>query len=262
MKEILKKIRPDKSYGQNFLVDKNILQKIVAAGEITSTDCILEIGAGQGVLTAELVRLAGRVVSYEIDSRLFGILQEKFLGRENLILKHLDILKSEPEELPCDRYKIIANIPYNITSKILEKFLTAPIKPQAMVLLVQKELAERICASPGDTSFLSVLVQYFGCPEILQIVHPSSFNPPPKVASAILKISRITSPLPPDQERAFFRLVKVGFSQKRKMLKKNLKSVWQEGQVAEAFRQSGLNETARAEDLSPEQWRSLAKILT
>lgn len=251
----------DKSYGQHFLIDKNVLQKIAAAGEITSKDCVLEIGAGLGILTEELIKEAGQVLSFEIDARLMAGLQEKFSQAKNLELKNEDILSWDLNSLSCPKYKMISNIPYNITSKILEKFLMATNKPQTIVLLVQKEVAERICAPAGEKSFLSVMVQYFGQPEILQIVKATAFDPPPQVESAILRISQIASRLPPQQEKNFFRLVKVGFSQKRKMLKKNLKSIFSEVLLKKSFAEINLNTEARAEEVSLANWLKLAEKL-
>jgi len=251
----------DKSLGQNFLVDKNILAKIVAAGDITKTDYILEVGAGAGVLTAELVKEARQVLSLEIDDRLIFLLQNKFAQQKNLEIQKESVLVFDLNVLEGQDYKVIANIPYYITSRILEKFLMAEHKPQLVVLLVQKEVAERICSTDDKKSFLSVMVQYFGTPHIVQIVKPSAFVPPPKVDSAILKISQIASRLPVDQEKFFFKVVKIGFSQKRKMLKKNLKSVFSAELINKALELANLNPEVRAEDLSVEDWLKLASQL-
>lgn len=261
-KDKIKKFKKDKSYGQNFLIDQNVLQKIVAAGEITSTDFILEIGAGQGVLTTELAKRAGRVLSLEVDSRLIPELQEKIVQEKNVEIKNIDVLFFEIKTLNKQPYKIIANIPYNLTSKILTKFLFAKYKPKLMVLLVQKEVAQRICAAPGESSFLTIMVQYFGQPEILQIVKPSSFNPPPQVDSAILKIVSIQQRQNSEQEKFFFQLVKIGFSQKRKMLKKNLKALFSETAIKQALEQTKLLAQCRAEDLSLDDWLKLAENLS
>lgn len=261
-KDKIKKFKKDKSYGQNFLIDQNVLQKIVAAGEITSTDFILEIGAGQGVLTTELAKRAGRVLSLEVDPRLIPELQEKFVQEKNVEIKNIDVLFFEIKTLNKQPYKIIANIPYNLTSKILTKFLFAKYKPKLMVLLVQKEVAQRICAVAGENSFLTIIVQYFGQPEILQIIKPSSFNPPPQVDSAILKIASIKQQQNFEQEKFFFQLVKIGFSQKRKMLKKNLKALFPEAAIKQALEQTKLLEQCRAEDLSLVDWLKLAENLS
>ncbi|OGH86182.1 MAG: ribosomal RNA small subunit methyltransferase A [Candidatus Magasanikbacteria bacterium RIFOXYB2_FULL_38_10] len=240
------------------MTDKNILQQIVAGGEIAPDDFILEIGAGEGVLTCELSKASKNVLSLEIDQRLFKILEEKFSASSNVKIKNEDALKLDPQSLP-ESYKIISNIPYNITSKILEKFLTASNQPTLIVLLVQKELAERVCAGEGDKSFLSVLVQYFGEPKILKVVSRFSFSPPPQVESAILKINNITRRLKESDEKIFFQLVKIGFSQKRKMLKKNLKSFLDEKVILSGFKEARIDLNARAEEISLEKWLILAK---
>lgn len=250
--------KTDKSYGQHFLVDKNILQQIVNGGDITPADFILEIGAGEGILTTELAKAAKNVLSLEIDQRLFKILAEKFSAFNNVEIKNEDVLKLDPQVLPKG-YKIISNIPYNISSKILEKFLTTQNQPALIVLLVQKELAQRVCAKKGDRSFLSVLVQYFGEPEILKIVSRFSFSPPPQVESAILKISNIKRRLKEREEKNFFKLVKIGFSQKRKMLKKNLKSFLDEKTITQCLTEAGIDLNSRAEEVEVEQWLILAK---
>lgn len=262
MEDKNKKFKKDKSYGQNFLIDQNILQKIVATGEITSTDFILEIGTGQGVMTEELAKRAGQVLSLEVDQRLIEELQEKFAQQKNIEIKNIDVLSFDPKSLVGSPYKIIANIPYNLTSPILTKFLFATHQPELMVLLVQKEVAERICGSTGSNSFLTIMVQYFGRPEILQIVKPGSFNPPPKVDSAILKIASIKKRQAVDQEKFFFQVVRIGFSQKRKMLKKNLKALFLDSVIKQAFEQTALSLECRAEDLNLNQWLELSKNLS
>ncbi|MCX6778794.1 MAG: 16S rRNA (adenine(1518)-N(6)/adenine(1519)-N(6))-dimethyltransferase RsmA [Candidatus Magasanikbacteria bacterium] len=251
----------DKSLGQNFLVDKNILARIVAEGEITDKDYILEVGAGAGVLTAELVKLAKQVLSLEIDERLIFLLQNKFSQQKNLEVRKESVLVFDLNNLVGIPYKVIANIPYYLTSRILEKFLMASHKPQLMVLLVQREVAERICASDDKKSFLSVMVQYYGTPQIVQIVKPNAFVPPPKVESAILKISNISSRLSLEQEKFFFKVVKTGFVQKRKMLKKNLKSLFSPELISSAFLGVNLDSEVRAEDLSVSDWIKLAEKL-
>lgn len=290
----MKKIHPDKSRGQNFLIDKNVLKKIIAAAELKPTDTVIEIGAGTGVLTVELAKRASRVVAFEIDKKLIPVLKEKVRGYKNVEIVEGDVLgfsgvpplggERALHQRPKGRtpvYKVVANIPYNITSAVLEKFLSAPNKPSPMILLVQKEVAERICAKPGQMSVLSVMVQYYGQPEIVARVPASAFWPRPKVESAILKIIVGATPCGRPQstgiefENFFFQVVKAGFSRRRKMLKNNLKEQsaknnnltikqfrldsrrLDESKIIEILKAVGLPPTVRAQELGVEEWRKL-----
>jgi len=296
------KITPDKSRGQNFLIDGNVLAKIIEAGEVDSLDTVVEIGAGLGVLTSELVKKAGRVLAFEIDKKLAGILRQEIGGARNLEIFNEDGLEFIPEEFldnsdgeskaegACAReagarvvstareagacasaargdkvskrgYKVMANIPYNITSKILEKFLSLRPGPELIVLLVQKEVAERICATAGKISLLSVVAQYYGEPRIVKIVSSAAFWPRPKVDSAILAI-KLKPKATIKEEQNFLRLVKAGFKSRRKMLFKNLKSAFVEKELEIAFKAACVDKKARAEELNLAQWLVLQKNLS
>lgn len=258
-------IHPDKSRGQNFLIDKNVLTKIIEAGELKSSDTVLEIGAGTGVLTTELAKQVKKVISFEIDKKLIPVLQENLKDFNDVEIRNESALKATDIS---ENYKLIANIPYNITSAILEKFLSAEKPPELMILLVQKEVAERVCAKPrlrqcsggqaGEMSILSVMAQYYGEPKIIAKVPPSAFWPAPKVDSAILKII-IKKRFQATDEKKFWQIVKAGFSQRRKMLKNNLCVLGDENKIAEAMREAGIAEKARAQELAVEQWVNLAK---
>ncbi len=288
------KVFPDKSRGQNFLVDKNILQKIIAAAELKPSDTIIEIGAGQGILTAELAKHAKRVIAFEIDKKLISLLKEKFESFENVEIIEGDILKNIKIlniKYSIFNYKVVANIPYNITSAVLEKFLSAENKPSLLVLMVQREVAERICAcphryakrcgraKPGEMSLLSVMVQYYGQPEIVARVPATAFWPTPKVESAILKIKIRDKEIKEiDFEKKFFQIVKAGFSHRRKMLKNNLVGARfiapktinccrGEGainctpiRVEMILSSLGLSPKVRAEELSIEEWKNIVSL--
>jgi len=267
MNHAKEKIRPNKSWGQNFLIDKKVLEKIIETAGLVKDDVVIEIGAGTGILTKELSTRVKKVIAFEIDKKLIPILQGNLKKFENVEIRNEDILKIEDWQCLKTKYKIVANIPYNITSAVLEKFLSAPNKPAILVLLVQREVAERICASPSPAgqgrdvgmSVLSVMVQFYGAPKIIKIVPPSAFSPQPKVESAILKIEmkdfRETG-----IEKHFFQIVKAGFSQRRRMLKNNLRVLADEKTIKNLLQNSKIKETARAEEISLEQWLSLAKI--
>ena len=245
-------IHPNKVMGQNFLIDKNVLDKIIEAAEIKKDDTILEIGPGLGILTIELAKRAKKVIAIEKDKNLAEILNDELRieGIENVEIIQGDILKlPDSKFLILDSYKLVANIPYYLTSPLIRKFLEIKNKPSLMVLMIQKEVAQRICARPPKMSLLSVAVQFYAKPEIISIVSKNSFYPKPKVDSAIIKITPKTFPKV-DTEK-FFELVKASFSSKRKMLKNNLK-------IDESIlKKLGLNPKIRAENLTIENWIKL-----
>jgi len=339
-----------KGLGQNFLVDKSALDKIVEAAEIEENDLIIEVGPGVGTLTSELIKQAGEVVAIEMDEKLVELLGQEFkiynlkfkindksdnlkkdvissdiaegeesrnllrdpsteftlslsngvgmtkeaigmtilssgmTAQNKLEIINSDILKVNLDEIIGDRkYKVVANIPYYITSKIIELFLTAENKPESIVLLVQKEVAERICAKAGGMSVLSVSVQLYGQPEIVGIVKKESFFPSPKVDSAILKISNINNSFCHPElvsgshhnekmlkqvqhdkfmdEKAFFRCVHIGFASRRKTLANNLSSGYRinKKKASDIINAIGLSESVRAQELSIEDWKKLAQ---
>lgn len=248
-----------RSLGQNFLKSEKALTSIVRAGNIDPTDTILEIGPGTGALTEKLLGTGAKVIAVEKDDELFKNLKEKFKN-ENLELVHGDILDLETSQLPA--YKLIANIPYNITGAILEKFLSANNKPSLCVLLVQKEVAERIVARDGKESILSISVKAYGTPRYVERVLAGSFVPAPQVDSAIIAIENISADFFQNfSELEFFRLLKAGFKAKRKKLLSNLSQIFDKKEVEQAFQALNLDENARAEDISPEVWQKLANFL-
>lgn len=254
-----------KSMGQNFLVSKNALEKIVESAELKSIDNVLEIGPGLGTLTEELVKKAGKVVAVEKDRKLSELLKikKRIENSKNLEIINADILDTEPKKIMPKAYKLIANIPYYITGQVFRKFLEADNKPELIVMLVQKEVAERICAGPGEMSVLSVMVQYYGKPEIVKVVKASSFFPAPKVDSAILKIRITNNKLRATKEKTFLRCVKHGFASKRKTLINNLSAGYQldKKAVADIIVSVGLKENVRAQELSLEDWQNIDKKL-
>ena len=211
-----------KSLGQNFLVDQEALDQIVEAADLYDGDHVVEVGPGTGFLTEQLIQHAGKVTSVELDDDMVEILNEQFSLTENLEIVHSDILKVDVAEIASDRYKVVANIPYYITSPVVRHFLQAEVRPQLMVILVQKEVAEKICSLKGK-SFITVETQVQGHPEYIATVPASSFHPSPKVDSAILKITVFPEPKVPESElKDFLRIVKFGYSQKRKKLTNGL----------------------------------------
>ncbi len=220
-----------KSLGQNFLKSELALRKIIEAGEIKPDDVILEIGPGKGALTEKLLEKAGLVIALEKDRELFEILKIKFekeIAEKKLILLNDDILEFRVENYKLKNYKIIANIPYNITGAILKKFLTEKNQPTLMVLMVQNEVAKRIVAKGGKESILSISVKAYGKPKLIMKVAARYFSPAPKVDSAIIlinNISRETFTENKINEEKFWEIVKTGFAHKRKKLTSNLKTL-------------------------------------
>lgn len=273
-------LRADKSLGQNFLQDPFALEEIVQAAEIQPEDCVLEIGPGLGSLTRYLAASARKVTAVELDVDLLPPLKAVLAPYENVRLIHGDILKLSPSELVDQSdYLVVANIPYYITSAVIRHLLETPLhfpptssnfggepergaNPRRVVLTIQKEVAERICAKPGDLSLLALSVQVYGKPEIVARIPASAFYPAPKVDSAVLRIDIYPQPLiPAPVLDIFFKLIKAGFSQKRKTLRNSLSSGLH---IAPAEAESmlvsaGIDPKRRAETLSIEEWRKLCE---
>lgn len=219
---------PKKGLGQNFLIDATALKKIISAADLEPNDVVLEIGPGTGILTLELAKYAKRVVAVEKDEKMASALRDTLqkLNIQNVEIVTGDALKIPYADynLPDDKYKIIANLPYYITAPFIRKFLESKLKPELIVLMIQKEVAQRICAKPPKMSLLAVAVQIYAKPEIVSFVSKKSFWPHPKVDSAILKITEI-KPIENTvsiNTADFFRVVKAGFSQPRKQILNNL----------------------------------------
>jgi len=253
-----------RSLGQNFLYDDSILSAVANAASLQPQDNVLEIGAGLGALTFHLARAAGHVVAVELDQRLLPILEENTAGCDNVQIVHGDILAHEPQTwFGHEPYKVVANVPYYITGAILEHILGGEAKPEALVITVQKEVAERITAQPGDMTLLAVSVQIFGEVEIVREISAGSFWPRPDVDSAVLRFTRHAEPtLTPAEEKAFFRVVRVGFSQKRKQLQKNLRALgFERDAIVRLMQQVGIAPQRRAETLSIKEWLTLYQAI-
>lgn len=250
----------NKSLGQHWLHDRGILEAIAEAADIEPHDTVLEIGPGLGTLTSELLRRADSVTAVEFDAELARKLPGQFPGK-NLSVINEDILQFALDELPAG-YKVVANVPYYITSKIVERLMTANNKPSIAVLLVQKEVAERIAAKPGDMSILAVAAQIYAEATLGVEVPKQYFTPPPKVDSQVVVLKVRETPLvPKEDERALFRVVKAGFSAKRKKLRSSISAGLAISKPAaeELLRHASINPDSRAEDLSIDDWLRLAK---
>lgn len=255
-------LRADKRLGQNFLQDESALRKIAAAAEILQDDCVLEIGPGLGSLTRHLAVVARSVTAVELDPRLLPALQAVLAPHPNVRVVQGDILQLSIKDLvEQSDYIVAANIPYNITSAIIRHLLESDPKPRRIVLTIQKEVAERICAQPGDLSLLALSVQVYGQPRIAAKIPASAFHPAPNVDSAILRIDIHDEPrIPVEILDTFFKLIKAGFSQKRKTLRNSLSSgLHIPTKDAETLLASaGIDPMRRAETLSIDEWGKMA----
>jgi 16S rRNA (adenine1518-N6/adenine1519-N6)-dimethyltransferase len=254
-----------RSLGQNFLTSKDIVRKMSEVGEVNSKDTVLEIGPGKGVLTEILLESGAKVIAVEKDDELFEYLKEKFsveIASGQLSLLHGDIGDLQDSlTLPID-YKLIANIPYNITGKIISDFLSRKDKPSKMVLMLQYEVADRIAARNDKKSILSLSVDVYGQPKLVRRVPAGAFNPKPKVDSAILLIDKITSEFFDSfkiSEKIFFDLLHAGFAHKRKKLIRNIIEVFPNTDWFYVFKTLELDENTRAENISKETWGFLSQ---
>lgn len=260
-------LRPSKGLGQNFLVDEALLGRIVAAAELTTDSVVLEVGAGFGTLTERLARVAGHVFAVELDARLMPILAGALTGLDNVSLVQGDILALDPAELlgtRGSRYDVVGNLPYYITSAVLRHLLEASLKPRRMTVTVQREVAQRIVAGPGDMSLLAVSVQFYGRPRVLFRIKPGSFYPSPAVESAVLQIDLyVEPPIDVADTAVFFRVVRAGFAQRRKQLRNALAAGLgrSPNEVEAGLREVGVDARWRAQALTLEQWAKVAAAL-
>ena len=273
---------PKKSLGQNFLVDEQHLDRVVAAADLTADDTVLEIGPGLGALTRRLAAKAGRVIAVELDDRLITILRAQFATQSHVSIVHGDILKLNPVDLLAEAvlvnraqgapakivnpstYKVVANLPYYITSAVIRHLLEASVPPSLAVLMVQKEVAERICAAPGDMSILAVSVQFYAQPQIVHQVPATAFYPRPKVDSAVLRLEVFPQPVVTAvAPEIFFRVVRAGFSQKRKQLLNTISAGLHlsKDEATAALDRAGIDPKRRAETLSLAEWGQLCVAL-
>jgi 16S rRNA (adenine1518-N6/adenine1519-N6)-dimethyltransferase len=265
----MKKFKHKKSLGQNFLTNYDVIDHIVDVADIEDR-VVLEIGPGEGVLTEALTRIAKKVVAVELDDRLVPVLEKKFSSFDNIDIIHGDILHMNVMELvekyaKDESYKVVANIPYYITAPIIRLFLELPAQPQEIILMVQKEVAQRLVAKPGGMSLLAVSAQYYADVEYLFSVPKEDFDPVPNVDSAIIKLKVKKQELKVEEDRDFFRIVKIGFSAKRKTLVNNLANGLQKekGEIEDILLRQGFKGNVRAQELSVDNWKNLTQdILT
>ena len=258
-------LRAKKGLGQHFLVDEQVLRRLISAAELTSSDTVVEVGPGLGILTKELAKGAGRVIAVEVDTRMAATLQEIFALWPSVTIINADILESEPGSLAGFEapYKVVGTLPYYIASAVLRHFLEAQLKPRLMVVTLQKEVAQAIVAPPGKMSLLSVSVQFYGKPAIVDYVLARSFYPPPKVESAIVRIDLYERPpVAVADEAKFFRVVRGGFAAPRKQLRNSLAQGLEisSGDAVALLEEAGISQKRRAETLSLEEWATVYRV--
>jgi 16S rRNA (adenine1518-N6/adenine1519-N6)-dimethyltransferase len=265
-------IRMKKSLGQHFLIDDTVLEKILDAAALTPEDTVIEVGPGLGLMTAELAKRAGWVIAIELDNYLATILTET-MQAENVVVVNEDVLGTDPAALlkgsaphfplQLRSYKVVANLPYYITSPVLRHFLEAPIKPTTMVVMVQKEVAKTIVAEAGDRRVLSIAVQFYGRPSIVADVPAASFFPPPEVASAVVKIDVYNKlPVAVDDVAGFFKLVRAGFRAARKQVANSLAQGLNipKEEALNLLEKAKIDPQRRAETFTLEEWATLYKV--
>ena len=265
-------LRARKALGQHFLVDNEVLEAIIAAAGLVATDTVIEVGPGLGVLTAELAGQAGWVITIELDNQLAAALRKTLSPFDNVVILNEDILGTDPKTLlqeqapsfppELNSYKVVANLPYYITSPVLRHFLEASVKPEVMIVMVQKEVAEAIVAGPGQRSVLSISVQFYGKPSIVRYVPAGSFYPAPEVDSAILKIDVFPQPPVQVDEEGFFKLVRAGFTASRKQAVNSLSQGLglPKEKVLALLEGAEIMPQRRAETFTLEEWARLWQV--
>ncbi len=267
-------LKAKKGLGQNFLIDSDVLEAIVNAADLKPEDTVIEVGPGSGILTAELAKRSGWVIAIELDAQMADAL-EKTLPYDNVVILNEDVLGTDPSKILKGRlshvppgmqhYKVVANLPYYITSPVLRHFLEAQVKPEMMVVMVQKEVAEAVLAGPGKMSILGISVQFYGRPSLVTFVPAASFFPAPEVDSAVIKIDVYAKPpVEVSDTGDFFRLVRAGFAAPRKQVANSLMQGLKlpRTDVTELLSKAGLGPQRRAETFTIEEWAALSRAFS
>lgn len=254
-------LRPSRGAGQHFLMDETVVERMAEAASVGPHDVVLEIGPGFGVLTKLLLARGAKVISVELEQRLIPYLQKIFGQEKNFTLVEGDVFKVRLDQYLTDhKFKLVANLPYSATSLVFRQFLSHAPRPTEMCVLIQKEVAERITAAPGDMSMLALSVQYFGQPTKLFEIPPSSFFPAPAVTSSVLQVKKIKE-MSAEDEKMMFRLARMAFSGRRKQLRNTLAGGLhvEDEKIADWLMELGIPPESRPQDLTVDNWLILAK---
>jgi 16S rRNA (adenine1518-N6/adenine1519-N6)-dimethyltransferase len=268
IKETLKNMdrRAKKGLGQHFLVDSSYLETISAKAELSKEDIVIEVGPGLGVLTEVLLEEVGSVIAVEVDTALTNALAQALSKSSNLTMVNADILKTTPEQLlgaGVTSYKVVANLPYNIASPVLRRFLESQLKPSLIVVMVQREVAKNMLAKPPDMNLLAIGVQLYGRPKIVRKVPSDAFYPKPKVESAIVRIDVYNEPaVAVGDIETFFRIARAGFGNKRKQLRNSLAHGLDVSPITieQLLSRAGIDYQRRAQTLTLEEWACLSNL--
>jgi 16S rRNA (adenine1518-N6/adenine1519-N6)-dimethyltransferase len=268
VKQTLKNMdrRAKKALGQHFLVDSSYLSTISAKAELSRQDTVIEVGPGLGMLTETLLQEAGRVIAVEVDAALTNTLAQSLLDSPNLTLVNADILETSPEQLldtGVTSYKLVANLPYNIASPVIRRFLEAKVKPSLIVVMVQREVAKNMMAKAPNMNLLAIGVQLYGKPKIVRKVPPDAFYPRPKVDSAIVRIDVYDKPSADVGDvETFFKIARAGFGNKRKQLRNSLAHGLDISpkKVEDLLHKAGIDYQRRAQTFTLDEWAEISRL--
>lgn len=255
--------KPKDYLGQNFLIDEEVLGEMIKIAELKPTDVILEVGPGLGILTRQLAAKTKEIWAVEKDQKLIPLLNVELKGEKNIHIVHDDILRFHVSENIKGDYKVVANIPYYLTSKLIRNFLELQSQPELLVLMVQKEVGERVVAMPGELSLLGISVQIYSEPQIAAYVSRQSFWPVPEVDSVILKIVPKNKYPQIRDKKLFFRILKMAFAGKRKQISNSLSNglKWPKEKIIDLLKQAKIEPMKRPQDIEIEQWIRLYEVI-
>jgi 16S rRNA (adenine1518-N6/adenine1519-N6)-dimethyltransferase len=253
-----------KQFGQNFLTSREYAKKLVEAADINEEDVVVEVGAGAGMVTQYLAPKAKKIFAIEIDKRFVRMLKMRFADDENVEIVNRDILKIKNEKLRINNYKVVGSLPYNISKKVIKKFLEAETQPSSIIVIIQKEVVQDYVARPPKATFLSNYASIFGSAELVEIVPKEFFNPEPKVDGAIIKFKIKNGKLKIKEESKFIKFLKSAFLNPRKKLVNNLVGIYKidKQKLLKIFKRLRISENARASEITMDCWKKLFEKLT
>lgn len=257
-------LKPQQAAGQNFLLDEQVAESMVDVAGVTEGDTVLEIGPGLGILTAALSNRGAKVIAVELDARLFPYVKKRFAGQKNIRIIHADIFKVNLKDYFQDgKYLLVANLPYSATSIVFRNFLTLAPRPSSLTVMIQREVAQRICAQPGEMSMLALTTQYYSQPSLVFDVPPANFFPTPKVTSTVVHCDHLKA-VDDNVDKKLFSFMRAGFSSRRKKLSNSISASLKlsTAHIEEKMAKVSLSSNARAQELTLKNWKELYKNLS